>query len=126
MRYLKIFSVLLVFGVFVSSMAQARQYKNWSIPFDESQFTSILDEKFDSGILSVQYILDLNPELGENRQELIDNLWINLSNTRNGILNEKFKGGGVYLTNSSMDYEISFLFDGGSTDKIHVRVNAPD
>jgi len=107
-------------------MAQARQETNWIIPFDESQFKSILYEQFNSGILSVDYILDLNPELGETRQELIDNLWINLSNTRNGLLSKKFKNGGVYLNNSLEDYEISFLFDGYSTEKIHVRVNAPD
>jgi len=126
MRCLKVFSFLLLFGVFVSNIAQARQYNNWVIPFDETQFKSILDEQFDSGILSVKYILNQDPELGKNKNQLIDNLWINLTNTRNGILSGKFKGGGVYLNNSTEDYEISFLFDGASTEKIHVRVNAPD
>ena len=126
MRYLKIFSVLLVLGVFVSNMAQARQYQNWSIPFDETQFKSILDEQFDSGDLSVQYILYQYPELGGTKEEIINNLWTSLSNTRDGILSGSYKGGGVYLDNSLNDYAISFKFHGSSTEKIHIRVNAPN
>ena len=121
MRYLKIFSVLLVLGVFVSSIAQARQYENFIIPFDEAQFRSVLNEKFDSGYLSVQDALSNYPEIGENRQDIIDTLWESLSVVHDDILNKLYKGGGVYLDNSINDYDISFKFDGGSTDKVHVK-----
>jgi hypothetical protein len=126
MRYLKVFSVLLVLGVFVSSMVQARDYQNLIIPFDKSQFSKILNEKFDSGELSVQDALSQYPTLGESRQDIIDKFWEALSMTRNGILSEKFKGGGVNLDNSINDYEIGFMFDGGSADKIHVKASLPD
>ena len=120
MRYLKIFSILLVLGVFVSTLAQAREYANWIIPYSESEFGSILDKKFDSGELSVQNILYNYPELGENRQEIVDNLWEALSERRDVILTKELKSGGVYLDNSISGYEIIFVFDGGSLGKIHV------
>ena len=123
MRYLKVFSVLLVLGVFVSSMAQARDYQDLIIPFDEAQFRSILNEKFDFGELSVKDVLTHYPGIGENRQEIIDTLWESLSVVREDVNNNLYKSGGVYLDNSINDYDISFKFDGGSTNKIHVKSN---
>ena len=126
MRYLKIFSVLLVLGVFVSTIAQAYTSQNFIIPFDKSQFSKILNEKFDSGELSVKDALSQYPELGNSKEDIIETLWEELSKTRNGILSKKFKGGGVTLDNSLNDYEIGFMFDGSSADKIHVTAKFND
>jgi hypothetical protein len=125
MRYLKVFSVLLVLGFFVSTVAQAYE-QNFKIPFDKSEFSQILNEKFNSKELSIEYTLSQYPDFAENRQELIDNLWEEMSETRNDLLSKKYKDGGVYLYNGTNDYEISFRFDGYSTDKIRVNVNSPE
>jgi hypothetical protein len=121
MRYLKVFSVLLVLGVFLCNIAQARQYKNFNIPFDKSQFSKILNEKFDSEELSVKDALSHYPGIGENRQEIIDTLWESLSVVREDIDNKEYYSGGVYLDNSINDYDITFRFDGDSINKIHVK-----